>query len=69
MVELGFKALTLFGVSIYPRVFDMARIARDKTIFLAAAMRYQYSRTKELRSVKVLLDRVVYLRIGVHGYV
>ena len=31
----------------------MARLARDKTIFLATAMRYQYFGTKDLRSVKV----------------
>ena len=48
MVELGLKSLTLFGVSVYPRVSDMARLARDKTIFLATTMRYQYFGTKEL---------------------
>ena len=48
-VELGLKALSLFGVSVYPRVSDMARLARDKTTFLATAMRYQYFGTKELR--------------------
>ena len=26
-VELGFKAISLFGVSVYPRVSDMARLA------------------------------------------
>ena len=52
-VELGLKALSLFGVSVYPRVSDMARLARDKTTFLATAMRYQYFGTKELRSVPV----------------
>ena len=55
-VEPGFKALTLFGVSVCPCVSDMARLARDKTIFLATAMRYQYFGTKELRSVKVTLS-------------
>ena len=56
-VEMGFKALTLFGVSVYPRVSDMARLAQDKTIFLATAMRYQYFGTKELRSVKVFTQQ------------
>ena len=51
-VERGLKALTLFGVSIFPHVSDMARLARDKTIFLATTMWYQYFGTKELRSVK-----------------
>ena len=41
-VELGLRALTLFGVLVYPRVSDMAKHARDKTIFLATSMRYQY---------------------------
>ena len=31
----------------------MARLARDKTIFLATSMRYQYFGTKKLQSVKV----------------
>ena len=56
-VELGFKALSLFGVSVYPRVSDMARLARDKTIFQATSMRYQYFGTKELRSVKVFTQQ------------
>ena len=28
-VELGYKALSLFAVSVYPRVSDLARLARD----------------------------------------
>ena len=36
----------------------MARLARDKTIFPATAMRYQYFGTKELRSVKVFTQQV-----------
>ena len=35
----------------------MARLARDKTIFLATAMWYQYFGTKELRSVKVFTQQ------------
>ena len=35
----------------------MARLARDKTIFLATAMRYQYFGTKELRSVQVFTQQ------------
>ena len=37
-VELGFKSLTLFAVSVYPQVSDLARLARDKLDFLASAM-------------------------------
>ena len=28
-VELGYKALSLFAVSLYPRVSDLARLVRD----------------------------------------
>ena len=67
-LELGYKALTLFAVSVYPRVSDLARIARDKLNFLATAMRFHYFGTKELRSVPVFtrqsgISRVDCLRI------
>ena len=52
-VELGYKALSLFAVSVYPRDSDLARLARDQTRILATAMRYGYFGTKELRSVPV----------------
>ena len=52
-VELGYKALSLFAVLVYPRVFDLARLARDQTQILATAMRYHYFGTKELPSVPV----------------
>ena len=52
-VELGYKAPSLFAVSVYPRVSDLARLARDKTQILATAMRYRYFGTKELRTVPV----------------
>ena len=67
-VELGYKALSLFAVSVYPRVSDLARLARDKLDFLATAMRFRYFGTKELRSVPVFtrqtgLPRVDQLRV------
>ena len=52
-IKLGYKALSLFAVSVYPRVSDLARLACDKTEILATAMRYRYFGTKELRSVPV----------------
>ena len=52
-VELGYKALALFAVSVYPRVSDLARLARDELQFLTTAMRFRYFGTKELRSVPV----------------
>ena len=36
-----------------PRVFNLARPARDKLDFLAMAMRFRYFGTKELRSVPI----------------
>ena len=56
-VKLGFKALTLFGVSVYRCVSNMARLAQDKTIFLATSMWYQYFSTKELQLVKVFTQK------------
>ena len=52
-VELGYKSLSLFAVSVYPRVSDLARLACDKLDFLASAMRFRYFGTKELRLVPV----------------
>ena len=42
--ELGYKALSLFAISVYPRVSDLARLARDQTRILATATRYCYQR-------------------------
>ena len=68
IVELGYKALSLFAVSVYPRVSDLARLARDKLDFVASAMRFHYFGTKELRFVQVFtrqtgLPRVDQLRV------
>ena len=52
-VELTYKCISLFAVSVYPRVSDLARLARCKITILATAMRYRYFGTKELRSVPV----------------
>ena len=54
-VELGYKALSLFAVSVlYPRVSDLARLACDKLdLSLATSMRFRYFGTKELRSVPI----------------
>ena len=53
---------------MYPRVSDLARLARDKLDFLASAMRFRYFGTKELRSVPIFtrqtgLPRVDQLRV------
>ena len=68
-VELGYKALSLFAVSVYRCVSDLARLARDHTHILATAMRYRYFGTKELRSVLSSLGKAVYLVRIVVGYV
>ena len=52
-VELGYKALSLFAVSVYARVSDLARLARDQLHILATTMRYRYFGTKEFRSIPV----------------
>jgi hypothetical protein len=57
IVELGYKALSLFAVLVYPCVSDLARRARDQTHILATAMRYRYFGTKELRSVPVFTQQ------------
>ena len=56
-VELTYKCISLFAVSVYPRVSDLARLARCQTTILAEAMRYRYFGTKELRSVKVFTQQ------------
>ena len=50
-VELGYKALSLFAVAVYPRPSDLARLSRDKIERLAHGIRYRYFGTKELRAV------------------
>ena len=68
-VELGYKALSLFSVSVYPRVSDLARLARDKLdLSLATSMRFRHFGTKELRSVPVFtrqtgISRWAHLRV------
>ena len=47
-LELGYKALTLFAVSVYPRVCDLARLAHGKLDFLATSMRFRYFGSKVL---------------------
>ena len=69
VVELGYKALSLFAVSAYPRVSDLARLARDKLdLSLATSLRFRYFGTKELRSVPVFtrqtgISRWAHLRV------
>ena len=67
-IELGYKALTLYAVSVYPRVSDLARLARDKLDFLATSMRFSYFGTKELWLVPIFnrqtgIPRVDHLRV------
>ena len=50
-VELGYKALSLFAVAVYPRPSDLARLSRDRLERLAHGVRYRYFGTKELRAV------------------
>ena len=50
-VELGYKALSLFAVAVYPRPSDLARLSRDRFEKLAHGVRYRYFGTKELRAV------------------
>ena len=52
-VELGYKAPSLFAVSVHPLVSDLARLARGKLQILATVMRYRYFSTQELRLVPV----------------
>ena len=49
--ELGLKASSLFGVTMYPRPSDLARLSRDSIKHLATSIRFRYFGTKELRSV------------------
>ena len=51
--ELGLKSVSLFGVAMYPRPSDLARLARDNFERLHQAVRFNYFGTKELRSVPV----------------
>ena len=51
IVELGYKALSLFAVAVYPRPSDLARLSRDKFEVLAHGIRYRYFGTKELHAV------------------
>ena len=55
--ELGYKAISLFAVAVYPRVSDCARLARDTFVFVATGFRYRFFGTKELRSVPVFTKR------------
>ena len=50
-VELGYKALSLFAVAVYPRPSDLARLSRDRFERLAHGVRYRYFGTKELHAV------------------
>ena len=50
-VELGYKALSLFAVAVYPRPSDLARLSRDRFQRLSNGVRYRYFGTKELRAV------------------
>ena len=52
-IKLGYKALSLFAISVCPYVSNLAGPACDQTHILPTAMRYHYFSTKELRSVPV----------------
>ena len=41
-VELGYKALSLFAVAVYPRPSDLARLSRDRFERLAMAVSYTH---------------------------
>ena len=66
--SLSYKALTLFAVSVYPRVSDLVSLARNRLQLSAPAMRFCHLGTKELRSLKVFtrqdgIPGVDYLRV------
>ena len=50
-VVLGYKALSLFAVAVYPRPSDLARLSRDRIERLAHGIRYRYLGTKKLRAL------------------
>ena len=49
---LGLKALSLFAISVYPRVSDLAKLSRDSLRVHATHLRYRFFGTKELSAPK-----------------
>ena len=50
---LGLKALSLFAISVYPRVSDLAKLSRGSLLFLSSHLRFRFFGTKELRVPKL----------------